>query len=473
MIAYLDAGALLALHRSGEPQRIFKSCIAFLDWLARHPCQPIYTKGIISLYARLREAAPEELKAADISIRSNNVMASIRLFYKGKSFDFLSAESLNMPRGFSAVDALDYFNTLRLMLGYWPRSVGTASKRLYNLAWRYMPYPEPKLSDEHLALCRDAFYGGFNYLRPGIYDVNTGIVYDCNKMYASIFRSAPLPTGKPIEFKGEPPASANVFYVHRFKCSFKLRAGHLPFIILKDNFKQQGYATEGAATTLTLAKPDFELFKANYRIYNYEPLGGLSFLACSEMFRQYIDHLNSRIASAFSPGEKAAYKILGNALFGAYAIKDIKGRIIYKDGAFISEPDYSRKSSSYLPISVAIASYARALIIPLAERERSNFIYSDTDSLHLHRPSRWIQPTNELGGFKIEERFKRSRYFGRRKYVMELSDNSIKAVLAGLPYGSDRGMKYEDYQRGVLIPVTIKHLLPNGSIEFDHLKYEL
>lgn len=472
MVGYLEAGAILALHRPGMPSRYFKSCIEFINWLAGHPCQPIYTKGLLLFYGRLHEAIPEELRKANISIRSSGVMAEINLDYRYKHFSFLGTEGMNMPRALSASDALDYFQTMRDMLGYWPRSVGTASKRLYKGKYSYFNKPDPILSEEEAAFCREAFFGGFNYLRPGVQDVSMGVVYDCNRMYAHILDSKPLPVGKPQPYLGKPQEYSRRFYIHRFRCSFRLRSGALPFIILKDDYLRAGYVNEGTAT-LTLSKPDFELFQANYIIKDYEPLGGYDFLTCTDAYKDYIEDLNKHILRAKSPGERAAYKILGNALYGAYATKDIKGRTVYEDGIFKPDPDYFKRSRSYIPVSVAIAAYARQMIIELAQRERSNFYYSDTDSLHLHRPSKYIEPTDAMGGFKVEELFTRGRYFGRRKYVLELRDGSIKSVLAGMPYGSDRGMLFDDYQRGKLIPVTIKHLLPNGSLQFDNLFYEL
>lgn len=417
------------------------------------------------------------LKEADIRVRSSGGLNNINLTYSfhgmQRPVKFISAAALNMPDSLTVSDILDYIETLKTASGFYPYSIGAAASKYFSIHADLTPGAELTSSQREIA--RSSFFGGFCYLRPGVYEVNGGYVYDINKLYAYILRSMPLPIGKPWEYIGELPEKSKGFYIHRFRCSARLRSGKLPFIRLVHDWEvPDGYQSVIENKVLTLCKPDYELFTQNYIISKYEPIGGLDFYACDIMFRLHVEDTFNKISRSDKPGEIAAYKILINALFGQYGRKDIVGRTVYKDGSFLWDEKYKRPSNSYVPEAAAIAAYGRSLIIPAAQREGSNFIYSDTDSIHTFRESRYIRTSKEFGEFKLEEHYLHGRYFGRRKYVLLLSSSGDKkVVMAGLPSGSLDKITYDEIRRGYLVPIFRKFIRPDGSVEKLNMSYQI
>ena len=478
MAAYLDnSGTLLLLYRPKSKPVIFKSALDLIraDLKVRGP---VYVSDIAGWYQRLKESAPHVLQDANIKIRSAGGINNINFTYtwagKVREHRYISASVLNMPDSLKVSDILDYIQTLRDAAGFYPYSIGAAASKYFSIHADLTPGAE--LSDSQRELARSSFFGGFCYLRPGVREVNGGYVYDINKLYAYILRDMPLPIGKPLEYHGDVPAESKGFYIHRFKVSAKLRAGKLPFIRLMHDWSvRNGYQTDLNDKILTLCKPDLELFKENYKISSYEPIGGLDFYACDFMYKMHVQETFDKISKTDKPGEIAAWKILINALFGSYGRRDTVGRTVYKDGTFIYEPDFSHKSNAYIPMASAIASYGRSLIIPAAQREGSNFIYSDTDSIHCFRESRYIKTSRDFGQFKLEEHFEHGRYFGRRKYVLLLSSypERKKIVMAGLQSGALDKVPYDEIVPGLRVPMVRKFLTADGSIERVNMTYQI
>lgn len=478
MAAYLDnAGLLLVLYRSQSKPLIFKSIYDFLK-IGSRIRGPIYIKDMAGFYKRLQESAPEDLKSADIKIRSSGGINNInfKYHYHGwvKEIHFIAAASLNPPDHLGNYDMLDYIDTLRKCAGYYPYSVGAAAHK-YFLDHADL-HPAGAMTPEQRQFARESFFGGFCYLRPGIGHVRGGFVYDINKLYAHILKSLPLPIGSPREYQGDIPKDPGKFYIHRFRVTAQLLSKKLPFIRLMHDWSvPQGYQSSIVDKELTLCKPDYELFRQNYRILKYQPIGGLEFYSCDYIFKMHVEDTFRLIERTEKPGEIAAYKILINALYGQYGRKDINGRTVYRDGKFSWDENFHTVSNAYVPMASAIAAYGRSLIVPAAQREGSNYIYSDTDSIHTFRPSRYIRTSKNFGEFKLEERFEDGMYFGPRKYVLLLSSSpeKKKVVMAGLPSGSLDKYSYWDIERGEKIPITRNFINPDGSVERINMTYEI
>ena len=477
-MVYLDAsGTLLICYRPGQKPAYYKTCTDMLIGIYRLR-GPVYVHGIIELYKRLRESEYNLLKDADIRIRSSGGINNINLTYVRfglvKELHFINDSVLNMPDGLNVSDKLDYIETLKKASGYYPYSIGAAAHAYF--LDRADLTPGAYLSPEQRELIRSSYFGGFCYLRPGVQEVNGGYVYDVNKLYAYILKDLPLPIGAPWEYQGDIPEKSGGFYIHRFRCTAKLKPGKLPFIrLIHDWSAPEGYQTEINDKILTLCKPDFELFRQNYTILKYIPIGGLDFYTCNIIFKYHVEETFRLISLSTRPGEIAAYKILINALYGQYGRKDIDGRIIYRKGHFERDADYKKESKAYIPLAAAIASYGRKLIITAAQKEGDNYIYSDTDSIHCFRPSKYIKPSYDFGKFKLEESYEHGRYFGCRKYVLLLSSSpeKKKVVMAGLPAGSLDRVEYNDIIRGMKVPIRRNFILPDGNTKTYDMSYRI
>ena len=482
MAAFLDNdGMLLILYRTNFKPYTF-NYIQDLLRIGSRIRGPIYVSNILQLFTRLKSSLPELIRTADVKIRSSGGINNIKFNWEWHGlehdFNFINADTLNMPDRLKVSDKLDYIDTLRKCCGFWPRSVGAAAMKFYQM--RSDIHPAGLLSPEQRDFVRCSYFGGFNYLRPGVRDVVHGYIYDINKLYAYILAYKPLPLGTPVEYAGDIPKvkypGYQGFYFHKFRVSADLRPGCLPFIQLRHDWSvKQGYQSRIRDKELILSRPDFELFKKNYRILSYTPIGGLDFEYYDKMFREHILEIGNRLADADTEGKRAAYKILANALYGQYGKRDIEGRTVYKDGIFSYDADFTSKSTAYVPVASAIAAWGRSIIIPAAQRERDNFIYSDTDSIHTFRRSRYITPSSALGAFKLESEFLEGRYFGRRKYTLLLQrePERKKVIMAGLPSGSTDEIPFDKLRNGFKIPMIRRYIHPDGTVEKVDTFYEI
>jgi hypothetical protein len=125
---------------------------------------------------------------------------------------------------------------------------------------------------------RRSYRGGFTYLNPkykGV-DVDEGIVFDVNSLYASVMHNNPLPFGEGIYFEGQyKPDKLYNLYVQCFKCQFELKPNHIPTVQLKKclAFVPTEYLTNnrgGEDEPLYMTSVDLELFFKHYDVYNIE-----------------------------------------------------------------------------------------------------------------------------------------------------------------------------------------------------------
>ena len=84
-------------------------------------------------------------------------------------------------------------------------------------------------------------------------------------------------------------------------------------------------------------------------------------------------------------------------------------------------------------IGVAVTSYARCKIVQDAQKNYDNFVYSDTDSLHLTAPAVGISIGSGLGQYKEEAHFLEACYLKRKWYGYTDIEKGHKIVSAGVP----------------------------------------
>ena len=112
----------------------------------------------------------------------------------------------------------------------------------------------------------------------------------------------------------------------------------------------------------------------------------------------------------------------------------------------------------YLPVGIFTTSYARAYLIEQAQKNYDTFVYCDTDSLHLTKPTDNIPLHNsELGYFKYE-------YYGTAKHIKQ------KTYIAFV----EKENKFNEWHDVNKWQVTCaglnKELLQGVEIDFDKFK---
>lgn len=285
----------------------------------------------------------------------------------------------------------------------------------------------PKISDIELSenygssdadeYVRKSYKGGWCYLKKGVSGrVGQGFTLDVNSLYPSMMHSCSdnvFPIGKPHFWKGDIPDGAlkskRVYFV-RFECRFELKENYLPTVQIKGDSRYDG--TEWLHTSrikrgneyfesvidkygnivdnlviLTMTHVDFILFKEHYDIKDLKILDGCWFYGAVGLFDDYIDEWANKKINAESKGQRTEAKLFLNNLYGKFSTsRDSSYRIPYLradnslDFELVTE---NNKEAGYIPVGSMITSYSRNFTIRRAQLNYEQFLYGDTDSLHM------------------------------------------------------------------------------------------
>lgn len=336
-------------------------------------------------------------------------------------------------------------------------------------------FPPPKFDAD----MRQSYYGGWTYLNPKFAGkiVENGVVLDINSIYSAVMNDEVLPYGNPIFFKGEYKKDEFYpLYIQMISCQFELKKGKLPTIQLRRYGRSNEYLTSSndEQETLCLTNVDLELFLENYDVYNPVYHSGWKFKGTTGLFKEYIDKWYGEKIKADKEGNKGMRfiaKMYLNHLYGKFSAKtkqrskiphiDEKNVIYYKDS------DPKQKDGVYLPIATFVTSYARKRILTAAQKiqddynaGKSNiqFVYADTDSLHLLSPEFKIPEClnvnqTDMGAFKFEGTFRQAKFLRQKCYIEELckphkTEYELKITVAGMPESCYQYVNFSNFRIG-------------------------
>ena len=350
-------------------------------------------------------------------------------------------------------------------------------------------YPTPEYHND----VKQSYRGGFTYLNPKYKckPVKEGVCLDVNSLYPSVMRSHnnPLPFGTPIFFKGQYQYDpVYPLYTQMMSCQFELKKGKIPTIQIKHSLDWKGneYLTSsnGEEVVLCLNSVDLDLFFEQYHVYNPIYLSGWKFKASVGMFDNYIDKWTANKIKATQEGNRGMRfisKMFLNSLYGKFGtdIRMVNKVPYYEDKQvkyYYSEPTI--RKGIYIAVASFITSYARRVTITSAQKitddynaGRSNiqFIYADTDSLHLDSPNFQLPKgldidPYKLGAWKYESRFSDkgqkegcgAKYLRQKCYIENStedieSDNpeyKLKITVAGMPVECYPQVTFENFNIG-------------------------
>lgn len=388
---------------------------------------------------------------------------------------------------------------------------------------------------------RHSYRGGWCYLARGkenhIY--HDGTVADVNSLYPSMMSSESgnrYPIGEPTFWTGNfiPTVARqpDKYFFVRFKCRFYIKEGMLPFIQIKGSPFYKGtdmletsdikdkkgrytptYIDKNGKmhkqiVTLTMTCTDFKLFREHYNVKDFEILDGCYFDTEAGIFDKYINKYRE-IKMNSKGAMRTLAKLFLNNLYGKLATStdsSFKYVDIYEEedtdnaGYFkglhyipISEDD---KKPVAIPAGSAVTSYARNFTIRAAQanyygRDKSGFIYADTDSIHCDLPASAIKgikvDDRAFCCWKLESSWDKAVFARQKTYVEHVIMENLKPIdepywnvkCAGMPdkckenyLAEHKGHELEDFHVGLkvhgkLIPKQIRGgvLLVEGDYE--------
>lgn len=346
-------------------------------------------------------------------------------------------------------------------------------------------FPTPKYHDD----VKQSYRGGFTYLNPNYSEkvVGKGIVLDVNSLYPSVMYDNYLPFGTPIYFNGKYEHDPIYpIYTQMIRCQFELKEGKIPTIQIKYgySFRANEYLTTSGDTevVLCLNSVDLELFLEQYDVYNLEYISGWKFKATKGLFTDYIDKWSNNKIQAKKDGNHGLYlisKLFLNSLYGKFGT-DTRVRskipylgedneIHYKDGKT------EIKNGIYIAMASFITSYARKKTITSAQRimdnnrnglSKAQFVYADTDSLHIvlnsEDETKFLNDSNldisdtKLGAWKFETKFNKAKFLRQKCYIENSTEDvlnpnpeyNLKITVAGMPTDCHKYVNFDNFNIG-------------------------
>jgi len=308
-------------------------------------------------------------------------------------------------------------------------------------------FPTPKYHNDVVS----SYKGGFTYLNPKFKGktIKDGIVLDVNSLYPSVMYNDYLPFGTPIFYEGKyKKDELYPLYIQTIRCQFELKPNKIPTIQIKKSifFRGNEYlsSSNGEQVPLCLTNVDLKLFLEHYDVYNLEYMSGWKFKATKGLFDEYIDKWSANKIKAKEEGNHGLYlisKLFLNSLYGKFGTSTmVKSKIPYldeEDGkVHFYDSEVEERDGVYVALASFITSYARLKTISSAQQiqddyhkgnSKAQFVYADTDSLHIYlngeteesffkRSPLDIDETR-LGAWDHEMSFKKGKYLRQKCYI--------------------------------------------------------
>lgn len=317
-------------------------------------------------------------------------------------------------------------------------------------------YPKVGLSVQFDQDIRAAYHGGYCDANPGFAnkELEGVYVYDVKSLYPSILKRYPLPYGMPLEFDEEPPEDS-VLWIANVVLSATVKPNGVPFLRIKHNpaFDPFNYVRDTMGpVSLWISSVDFFALLENYDVEVYRWGGGYCFFECAHKFDEYVDKWYS-LKESSTGMRKISCKLMLNSLVGKFGanviLRDQEPRVI---GGYLElEPGETRfRDGVYLPTAVFVNAFGR-LEITRAIRSAGvmNWVYSDTDSLHLLAPAEdgEFKIGDQLGELSLKQVADRARYLSRKRYALE--EDGVKTIVcAGMPSNVMERMTFDEFRVG-------------------------
>lgn len=321
----------------------------------------------------------------------------------------------------------------------------------------------PKLDLELDDYIRRAYRGGWTYVNPkfaGQIITRPVEVWDINSMYPHKMKERYLPYGEPIHFTGKPKPNRYQCYICKVWISFEIKPNHLPCIQVKNSyfFNPTEYITssEGNEIEMTLTNIDLKLIFSQYDVTSIKFIDGYYFYKCKGVFNKHIDK-NMEIKEHSTGALRTIAKGRMNQVYGKTATSPRRMNKIPRLEDNILKFSYSEEEISepqYTALGVFITSWARHDIIKDAQANYENFIYCDTDSLHMLANEDGTEPNlpihqTKLGFYKKEHNVIKSTFLRSKTYIEQYENGDIEVKCAGASPEVKKHMDFSNFVVGM------------------------
>lgn len=328
----------------------------------------------------------------------------------------------------------------------------------------------PILSKEIDDFIRASYKGGYCYLNPKFANKDLGVMYtyDVKSMYPSVMAYADLPFGVPVHYEGAYEEDELMpLFIQKIHVDCKLKEGHVPsiqsksFMSIKLNYLKD---TDGMTIELTLTSLDLMNLFEDYDIYSIDFIEGYKFRSSKDLFREYVDFYYEKKETS-KGALKQLYKIFLNSLYGKFAMMTERSQAIPQILEGVNKYDRTELEevdATYTAVASFITASARFKLLRAIRANLENFVYCDTDSIHLLKPIKRCPQLytlgKKLGDFDLENgsysskglpisEIKRARYLGQKCYVLDMG-NGLKKKIAGAPDKVKEQIDWDNFHIG-------------------------
>lgn len=375
----------------------------------------------------------------------------------------------------------------------------------------YFPYWRlrfPALEEADDKEIRPAYWGGISYVNDryvgrDMYDI---IVYDINSSYPYQLANKKMPYGHMVsKTYGQKPIMSN-FWVAECLVKFKIKEGCIPCIPKKKVVEGRPEINDEwlkdsrgiirlrfcAIDYLTIMESyEFEVlewvwvmhwaWKVQKEVANYIYINNDNKIKYRELADKTKDNAKKR---EYKAAEHRA-KINNNAFYGKFgeSIEKIgktphpehENGVVYKTDRFDITKMYNRK---FLPVAIATTAWGRRQLVQFANGIGKDFIYCDTDSIHMRKKG--FDKVNklkreglielnhsELGAWDFEGEFYRGRFLRAKCYFEQKKGETPDVTLAGLPADKHSGPRskkrscitWDNFHIGLELPASVTNKL--------------
>ena len=322
-----------------------------------------------------------------------------------------------------------------------------------------------------------------------------------------------LPFGTPIFFEGKyKKDEIYPIYTQMIICQFEIKKGKIPTIQIKHGgqFQPNEYLTSSneESVVLCLNSVDLELFFDHYEVYNLEYVAGWKFKATKGLFTTYIDKWSNNKINAKLEGNHGLYtisKLFLNGLYGKFGSgTSVVSKIPYlgEDNVVhfkLSEP--KEKDGIYIAMASFITSYARFKTITAAQtitdnynagKSKAQFVYADTDSLHIYLadedPYEFLEHSGldiddtKLGAWKWEAKWNKAKFLRQKCYIENLTedvmnpdadDYELKITVAGMPKSCYEHVTFHNFKIGATYSGKKTPKIVNGGVILNEVDFTI
>lgn len=233
-----------------------------------------------------------------------------------------------------------------------------------------------------------------------------------------------------------------------FMVDFTVKPDHAPFVQLR-NFSRfapnQFIKDSEGMVRMYMSDVEFKLFTEQYDINAFQFLKAIEYNAEIGLFDGFINYWYG-IKESSKGALKQLAKLMLNSLYGKFATSlegdsmeahlgytDKRGNY-HDDGVVHYTHLAEERKGVYIPVGAMVTAYARCDLVRAIQVNWDNFLYCDTDSLHLKGLPREIPITKkDICTWGIEGTFNRAKYI-RQKTYFEVDNRGGRTVrCAGLP----------------------------------------